>query len=340
MIKKIRTIRYMGNKSKLLSKIIPLIISNNAQGICVCDLMAGTNTVAFGLKDYFKIITNDTELFSKVISDAIICNSSNEEVLSFMEDFHKLYEENLEFSYYSFFKNNYSDKYFSEFQCIQIDSIRFALEKIGQFKDVFLTALMYSMSLAQSTPGHFAQFLPANHIRVQPLRKIDIYQKFKEKLFEISKVSDSKFQNDSFNLNYYDLLNNELITEKIDLFYIDPPYTADQYSRFYHLLDTVVRYDNPILSFKAGYRNNRFQSNFSYKSKALIEFDTMISKIYKLKKDMILSYSTRGIVSIEDILRIIRKTYGNYSLEYIDYKHSKQGNGNINVKEVLIYAKL
>jgi len=49
--------------------------------------------------------------------------------------------------------------------------------------------------------------------------------------------------------------------------YLDPPYTADQYSRFYHLLETLARGDRPgIDSVKARYRSDRFRSAFSLRT--------------------------------------------------------------------------
>jgi len=70
----IKTIRYMGNKTKLLDFIVPEFLESYAKGSCVCDLMAGTNAVSYALKDNYRLITNDIQIYSKVISDTIICN--------------------------------------------------------------------------------------------------------------------------------------------------------------------------------------------------------------------------------------------------------------------------
>jgi adenine-specific DNA-methyltransferase len=336
----VQTIRYMGNKNKLLKNIVPLIYDNYSRGSCVCDLMAGTNTVAYALRKDYRIITNDSELFSKVISEALICNNKKS---TFNETFQKLkvqYEQNLLSGFFTFFKDNYTDKYFSGHQCFQIDSIRYAIEKIGIDKSIQLTALMYAMNVAQSTPGHFAQYLPSNHPRVQKLREINIFERFTEKLIELYSLSEPPFKNESNNIDYKDLLKTPSLIKPIDVFYVDPPYTAEQYSRFYHLLNTLVKYDHPELSHKAGYRVDRFKSNFSYKTRALNEFEELITNIYKLKKDIILSYSSRGLVSIEDIKKIFEKTYKDYKVKEFKFVHSKLGKGNLGVNEILFYAKI
>ena len=41
---------------------------------------------------------------------------------------------------------------------------------------------------------------------------------------------------------------NELAKKiQTDVVYIDPPYNSRQYSRFYHVLETVVKWDKPVL---------------------------------------------------------------------------------------------
>src|SRR5207248_996014 len=62
--------------------------------------------------------------------------------------------------------------------------------------------------------------------------------------------------------------------QKIDLIYADPPYTAQQYSRFYHIPETLVSYEVPHLQIKAGrntrglYPIGRFKSRFCSKRQA------------------------------------------------------------------------
>lgn len=325
----------MGNKSKLLEYIVPVIEARFPKGSCVCDLMAGTNSVAYALKDNYRLITNDIEAYSKVISDAIICNK---EILDFRaaeQQIHAYYLKNMEEMKFDFFFKNYSNKYFSPEQCMEIDSIRYGIENLEFGKSVLLSALMYAMNLAQSTPGHFAQFLPESNNRVKKLRDISIYNSFKKKAIELSQIPPSKYNNLSFAQDYIDLFRLDLINE-VDVFYIDTPYTIEQYSRFYHVLNTIVKYDDPVLEHKAGYRNDRYKSNFSYKTKAEVEFERMIKKISDIKKDIVLSYSNKGVVSIDFLLEIFKKYYDVVNVQILSYSHSTQGKGSVGVKEIII----
>jgi adenine-specific DNA-methyltransferase len=48
--------------------------------------------------------------------------------------------------------------------------------------------------------------------------------------------------------------------------YADPPYAPVHYSRFYHALETLVKYDYPAIEHKGRYRIDRHQSPFSQKA--------------------------------------------------------------------------
>ena len=114
MYNTIKTIRYMGNKNKLLDFIIPEIINNSSKDDIICELMAGTNCVSYALKDKRKIYTNDIQYYSYIISNALIKNNSK--VISSenaIKDLEEKYKINLESHEYDFFKKNYSDTYFS-----------------------------------------------------------------------------------------------------------------------------------------------------------------------------------------------------------------------------------
>ena len=126
----------------------------------------------------------------------------------------------------------------------------------------------------------------------------------------------------------------------ISCFYLDPPYTNDQYSRFYHLLETVCKNDSPEYEFKAKYRKDRFMSPFCYKKSVLQEFENIISYVYKKKSNLIISYSNKGVADVEEIFKLCKKYYKNVEKKYIDYKHSSQGKGAIAIREVLLILQI
>ena len=79
MYDNIQTIRYMGNKHKLLDFIIPEIEKITKPKSIVCDLMSGTNCIGYALKSRYTIYANDVQKYSECIAKALIENNLNED---------------------------------------------------------------------------------------------------------------------------------------------------------------------------------------------------------------------------------------------------------------------
>lgn len=81
VIKRIQTLQYLGSKSRLLENIcLPII--DNGKTRRVVDLFAGTGSVGYALSPYKEIISNDIELYSYILNDAILngCRMSKDEI--------------------------------------------------------------------------------------------------------------------------------------------------------------------------------------------------------------------------------------------------------------------
>lgn len=340
MYNNVKTIRYMGNKNKLLDFIIPEILKHSSKDDEICELMAGTNCISYALKDKRQLLTNDIQYYSYIISNALIKNNSyriDENVAR--NDLEDNFLKNMNSHLFNFFESNYSNTYFSANQCIEIDSIRYAINSIEKYelKCLYLVALMNAMCICEATSGHFAQYLPSSHPRLNKIKNKSIWAEFLKKCNDFRTLVLSKYDNSCYNLNY-----NELIElpefEKIKLVYIDPPYTGEQYSRFYHVLETICKYDNPTLEFKGLYRTDRFTSPFSLRTKAFNEFENLFSKLSNKNKKIILSYSTKGLIKEYEMEYLLKKYYKHCETKRTNYNHSTQGKGNVNLEELLFIA--
>ena len=341
MYDNIQTIRYMGNKNKLLDFIIPEIEEITPEGTIICDLMSGTNSIGYALKSRYTIYANDVQKYSECIAKALIENNTvtiNQK--SAKKDLEENYKKNLEEKKYNFFYKTYSDTYFSETQCLDIDSIRYAIEQIQNEnkKNLYLTVLMSVMCKVESTTGHFAQYMPKDHKRVIPLRNMNVWDEFLEKCTDFKTIINNNMQNKSFNLDYKELIKLDEI-RNVETFYLDSPYSGEQYSRFYHILETIVKYDNPIVSYKAKYRNDRFMSGFCYKSKVSKEFENIIKFCKQNNSNLVISYSNKGVIDCEKLEDLCRKYYENVDIKTYDYKHSTQGKGNNELLEYLFILR-
>lgn len=339
----IQTIRYMGNKNKLLEFIIPEIEKITNKGEVVCDLMAGTNSVGYALKKNYTVISNDVQAYSYYIGKALIENNgsfiSSELAVKNLQD---SYKSNLAEKNYSFFYSTYKDTYFSEKQCLDIDSIRCAIDNYNgdeYTKALYLTALMSAMCKVQSTPGHFAQFLDKDSKRVQPLRSMNLWEEFLLKCDSFESLVFTDYSNKCYCMDYNRLLDKKELISNVKTFYLDSPYSQEQYSRFYHILETLVKYDSPVVKYKAKYRTDRFMSDFCYKDRAENEFYKIIKACYENKSNLVISYSNKGVVPVERLETLANELYNNVEIKLNSYKHSTQGKGNKNVQEVLFILK-
>lgn len=250
---------------------------------------------------------------------------------------------------YHLFMKNYSGTYWSFDQCVWIDALRMAADKYrgSAVHEIILSSIMYMMSYTSQSTGHFAQYRDANRatskndILIYRLRNPLIY--FKKKFLELYSYEREINLNHSFSIgDYRDCLEK---MEDGSLVYADPPYAFVHYSRFYHALETLVKYDYPELQFKGRYRTDRHQSPFGKRTEVKQAFESLFKIIKKKNAQLVLSYSNTGMISLEKILEIADEILGDtYSIECreFDHLHSTMGRSNDKskeVKEFLIIAR-
>lgn len=250
----------------------------------------------------------------------------------------------------------FSGYYFGLEQSIEIDSIRYAIEKVDKTNSLLYTALYYSMKEAVfAKDGHMAQ--PLNHEKNKKklfeVRKKSISNIFFEKLEDLRKNINvnNKEDNKSFNYKLSDILENDFIRENVGFIYADPPYTDMQYSRYFHLLNTVSEYYYPKLTAKNGkitsglYTENRFQSPLSNKKFAISQIEMLIKFARENKINLAISYaypvdikaqkSDRYTMDINELISVMKKHYEKVTIVKEEYSHSN--NRNSSRKEVYEY---
>lgn len=250
---------------------------------------------------------------------------------------------------YHLFVKYYSGTYWSYEQCVWIDAIRAVAEEYRDtaFYYAILASLMFAMSYNSQSTGHFAQYRDATS--ESSMADILIYRRkhilpfFIRKMQELKDVlKGNQFAYDVYSLDYLDCL--ELIPENT-VVYADPPYVFVHYSRFYHALETLTKYDYPNVRYKGRYRTDRHQSPFCIKTQVEGAFRRMFEKIKLKKSNLVLSYSDTGMIDLERLTDLARSTFGyNYELEVqtISYLHSTMGRKDEksrNVQEAIITVK-
>lgn len=129
---------------------------------------------------------------------------------------------------------------------------------------------------------------------------------------------------------------NIIHTAKPSLIYADPPYTAQQYSRFYHVLEVAATYTVPRLQLINGkvtaglYGEARYKSRYSSRTQAPKAFEELVGVARKSGASLALSYSSstkdsvgnQRMISLPNLIKICTRHYGKESVNIIELGHS------------------
>lgn len=336
--------RFIGSKVNLLENI-EKVINDNVKDYArsFVDIFSGTGVVGEYFKKNYRVISNDLLYFSHIIQKAKIENNT-------IPDFAELkkvgivdplfYLENEGFTINSdyFVTHNYSPyldndrMYFTVKNASRIDFIRITIEQwksdrlINDKEYSYLLAVLIEavpfISNISGTYGAFLKHWDKRALSDLKLRSIDV----------INNGMKNRCCNEDA---------NKLIKRlKGDILYIDPPYNGRQYISNYHVLETIARYDNPVLYGKTGLRAyEEEKSKYCLKNEVFNSFNELI-KNAKFKH-IIVSYSSDGLLSEAEIEGILKKhgkksTYRSYKLPYRKYK-SKHKQDSDELYEYLFY---
>ena len=129
------------------------------------------------------------------------------------------------------------------------------------------------------------------------------------------------------------ILVKDFIEQKrsIDIAFIDPPYNSRQYSRFYHLLETITLNDKPKLH---GIALKRKPENMSEYCKVGAEsvFTELCKDLSKIAKFLVVTYKNTNNANARSNTRIspkslktILESFGKTTLHKIPYKAFSAG---------------
>lgn len=226
--------RYIGSKTKLLDWIFDTIQEETYNVHSFCDIFAGTGVVANrAISLYDHVIINDFLYSNNIIYKAFfgVGEWDKEKLCDIITGYNSLDSSKLRANYFS---KNYGGKFFEMSEAKRIGYIRQDIEDRKNCLTekeycILLTTLIYNIDKIANTLGHFEAYIqkPIEHkplylklIDAHSFPQVDIYREDSNQLARIIKA---------------------------DVIYIDPPYNSRQYSRFYHVYETLVKWDKPEL---------------------------------------------------------------------------------------------
>lgn len=337
---------YIWSKHSLL-KFIHASIEQvvGADRFLVSDLFAGTGAVARMYKELgHPTMTNDLQYYSYVLLQHYLANS---EVLMFSgleslldwlaervpEDRAEmvcLYLDQLSgmqwfvYQHYCMGGTQWGEfhrQYFSDTNGARCDAIRMQIQERYNEKMItdgeyffLLASLIESIDKVANTASVYGAYLK----QLKKSAQKDMV--LTPALLSLSRQPHQVYQQDI----------NELIQHTShEVVYLDPPYNHRQYSGNYHVLETIARYDDPVLRGKTGMRDCSDQkSKYCSRVHVLEEFHNLMQNIDA--QYVFLSYNDEGLMSLDDIRDIMsmRGEYGVFEQSYQRYKADKTENRN------------
>ena len=337
-------IRYLGNKTSILSEIKKLLHEKNLlnKNLILFDAFCGTGSVSNYLKKDFNIKINDNLTWASIYTKGrIVAGTCKFQKLGFnpIEYLNKNNEVQEGFMYNNYSPGNSNRMYFTAENAGKIDYYRFQIEKwkteekINENEYCYLLAcLIEAVSSVANIAGVYGAFLKKWDSRALKEIKIDNINIYDEFYGEINF------------LNSYNSKIEDIISEvECDILYLDPPYTQNQYGTQYHLLETLVLNDNPEISKITGSRPTAsMRSDWSKDIKTHILLDKIIHETKA--KYIIMSYNNNGFMSKEYIEAIFKRygkveTYSMKKIPYKKYKNWKSSNENENFEYLFFIEK-
>ncbi|BAX66643.1 hypothetical protein C5L17_000591 [Latilactobacillus sakei subsp. sakei] len=257
--------RYIGNKNKLLSWISELI-EEHTVGDSFFDVFAGTGVVTKKLlPKYNRIILNDFLFSNNIIFKAFFGTQDYNihKILTCKDQFQSINTNTIDDDY---FVDNYGEKFFSKHDARVIGEIRTRIHDDSSLnereKAILIASLIYSADKIANTVGHYDAYR----------KKVDIKDRFVFNLINPLDIEEKKVE-------IYQEDSNQLVRKiKADVAFVDPPYNSRQYSRFYHVLEGIAKWDKPNLQGVAMKPPMENMSEYS-KVSAPCVFDDLISNL-------------------------------------------------------------
>ncbi len=260
---------------------------------------------------------------------------------------------------YCLFTGAYAGGYIGLKQATEIDSLRFAIDSLACQNLInadthrwMILALCRALARVANTTGHFAQYLAVKeHTKHRFLakRRRSIWLEWQSALDGMYPHGTKEWRrtNRVFRSEAIHLLRR-LSRHKVQpsVVYCDPPYTSDHYSRYYHLVETLLLYDYPKIESKGQYRPDRFYSSFSIKTQVYQAFKDLIKAASQLKSTLVLSYPDCGLLSDprEILVQLLQEQFPKVEVAAeLPHEHSTLGASNgvesSRVTELLFLAR-
>lgn len=317
-------LKYMGSKRWMLGNSLGTMLDDEvAAGKRFVDLFAGSAAVSWFVAQRHEIpvVAVDLQRYSKVLAEAVLLRTGPAATKPLIADWLEAAEARVEGSQLrqgaSRFDRdggplvkdvlesrihcastkggtvwrNYGGHYFSPTQALAIDTLRHCLPHDRADRSLALAALMTAAIRCAASPGHLAQPLQPS-VDTKPYLKLywnrDVFEATRKALDELApkhalakgKGVVSEATKYAQNLGAGDVV------------FLDPPYSSVQYSRFYHVLETITTGTMSAAAGRGRYppESERPASHFSMASKSQRAMALLLKRLARRKCKVLVTF--------------------------------------------------
>jgi len=325
----IKRLNYIGSKYQLIDWISTIISEKIGclKDKCIGDLFSGTGIVSYHMRQNgVKLVSNDTELYSSIITYAFARSKYTLKCKEFIEELCKDLADDLHILFCGYITTHYipyteERKFFTVDNARRIDYVRNKLEinKKNMDEDEYkfiLASIIISADSVSNVTAVYGAYL--KKFKVKADKKMIITP-----IHMLTTDSLSTILNEN-------VLSETILNISMDAVYLDPPYNERQYSKNYFPLNIIAKtpeqlLNEPTLKGKTGIPTDCFVSSFCKKGEVEKSFNTLFKHLKT--KWLFLSYNSEALISKEKMIEIMSK-YGEVSVEETDYKRFKSNKSN------------
>jgi adenine-specific DNA-methyltransferase len=292
-------VRYLGSKNKILPLITDIIEDLDLKEKTFIDVFTGTTRVAQAFKALgYKVTTSDLSWASEAYSCAMVCNDGdNSHLQPYLDELNALEGSP------DWISNNYCDIVNELDIRIQVwkphngnkaDAIRNKIETYTELsredRMSLIASLIFSLDKVDNTVG-----LQQAYLKGWKSDRVDNEIELSLLPSPIGPVGEH-------------IVGNALEIEypRAEVAYLDPPYTPADYSTYYHIWDSIVRWDKPGVVLKTNRRADRSKKNKETRDEGMISpwyskktaYDATLKLVDRLPaRYVVFSYSDEGLIT-------------------------------------------
>jgi adenine-specific DNA-methyltransferase len=347
--------KYMGSKQWMLKNGLGDVLAKQLKGsLRFIDLFAGSGAVACHVAERFPlpVLALDLQAYSAILTGAVVCRESKLNwrpvwrawwyraaqrykrypltptarnwTQARVKDIRKWAAEQIQLP----ITKAYAGHYFSPTQAVWIDSLRAALPDYDPDRTVSLAALIQSASQCVASPGHTAQPFQPTLTAKDYLKKAwdrDIAVRT-QVAFSALAERHAKRPGKAFVADANEAAKK---LKPSDVAFIDPPYSAVQYSRFYHVLETIAQGYCGDVTGIGRYPAAEFRprSSYSLKAKSANALDELLKTVASRGSSAVLTFPehecSNGLSG--ELVRKIASKYFHAKERHIESRFSTLG---------------